>query len=285
LNFSNSDPPDLDKILSVARDTALEAGEILAEGYAQPKSIEYKGDIDLVTQYDLASEKVILSRLKSAFPDHEILAEESGEAGPQSPCRWYIDPLDGTTNFAHGFPVFCVSIAFEANTESGPQVLVGVVYDPLRGELFSAIKGGGAFLNNVPIKVSEESDINRALVATGFPYNIHQQPEPVLSRFRAMVVQAQGVRRPGSAALDLSYIACGRLDGYWEQNLSPWDTAAGLLLVQEAGGEVTDFALKPFRPEYKEILATNGHLHYTMHHILGAKDEIPPSQPLCKEEG
>lgn len=280
------DSLDLEKILTVARDAALEAGKVLAEGYAQPKSIRYKGEIDLVTQYDLASEKIILTRLKSSFPDHEILAEESGLEGPKSPNRWYIDPLDGTTNFAHGFPVFCVSIAFEAETDSGPQVLAGVIFDPLRQELFTAVRGGGAYLNDNPIEVSKESDLRRALTATGFPYNIREQPEPVLSRFRQMVLQAQGVRRPGSAALDLAYIACGRLDGFWEQNLHPWDTAAGALLVEEAGGRVTDFSFRPFRPDFKEILATNGHLHYTMHHILGKDHNDPPiDQPLYKEEG
>ncbi len=183
------DSIDLEKILSVARDTALEAGGILAEGYAQPKSIRYKGDIDLVTQYDLASEKVILSRLKSAFPDHEILAEESGEAGPQSPYRWYIDPLDGTTNFAHQLPIFAVSIAFSFQGE----VTVGVVLNPVSGELFTAVRGKGAELNGQPIRVSDSRHVSESLLVTGFPYNFEEILESVMGRFRSCLRASRDV--------------------------------------------------------------------------------------------
>jgi len=272
---TNAAPPPLSAILDVASAAARDAGAILRDGHRSPKSVHFKGDIDLVTEYDLASERAIVDRITAMFPEHVILAEEGGPSGPDSPCRWYIDPLDGTTNFVHGFPVFSVSIAYEALTGSGPAIQVGVVFDPIRDEMFTAIAGQGAQLNGRPISVSERTDISQALVATGFPYDIHHNPEPVMSRFKRICLTARGVRRAGSAALDLSYVAAGRLDGFWEERLHPWDTAAGGLLVQEAGGQVTNFSLAPFRPQSKEILATNGGVHYTMAKII--RSELPGS--------
>ena len=262
--------PPLEDILELAAGTAKRAGGLLLEGHGRPKSINYKGDIDLVTEFDLASEHLIVEAIKNQYPGHAILAEEAGQNGPDSPHRWIIDPLDGTTNFAHGFPAFCVSIAFEGPEPSGPEVLVGAVYDPLRDELFTAVKNRGAFLNGRAIEVSRQPDLGKALLATGFPYNIRNKSEAILARFRDMLLTAQGVRRAGSAALDLSWTAAGRIDGYWEQELHAWDTAAGALLVQEAGGTVTSFSNETFSPHFKEILATNGLLHYNMRNVLSA---------------
>ena len=250
----------IEQVADIAREAAGIGGSILAEGYNLPKSISFKGDIDLVTQFDLASEKAVVEKIRGVFPDHVILAEEGGEIQGDTLYKWYIDPLDGTTNFAHGFPFFCVSIAFEAPGPSGPEIKVGVVFDPLRREMFFAQRGAGAFLNDAPISVSREGELQKALLATGFPYYIQQTPDPVLTRFRKMCLRARGVRRAGSAALDLASVAAGRLDGFWEEGLSPWDTAAGILLVEEAGGRVTDFKDGAFRPQLKELLATNGRL-------------------------
>ena len=258
----------LNDVLNEAVDAARAAGGLLREGFEKPKSIRHKGEINLVTEYDLAAEKIIVDQIASRFPDHGIVAEESGRKEASSPCRWYIDPLDGTTNFAHSFPVFAVSIGFEITGPQGPEMHVGVVFDPLRDELYTAVKDQGARLNGHALAVSLQTDLDRALVATGFPYDIRDNPDPVLSRFRTMALTAQGVRRAGAAALDLAWVAAGRLDGFWEERLWPWDTAAGLLLVREAGGIVTDFSGLAFLPEMKEILATNGHLHYNMMRIL-----------------
>ena len=248
--------------------SARGAGAILRQGFYRPKTVRLKGEIDPVTEFDLASEKLITEMIGAAFPDHYILAEEGGRTGPGSAECWYIDPLDGTVNYTHGFPVFCVSIAFGTVGRSGPEIQVGVVFDPLREEMFTAVRGRGAFLNGAPVSVSDQADLGRALLATGFPYDIRREPDPVLSRFREMCLSGQGVRRAGSAALDLAWLAAGRVDGFWEERLHPWDTAAGMLLVQEAGGRVTDFSGKAYRPELKEILATNGRLHYNMQQIL-----------------
>jgi myo-inositol-1(or 4)-monophosphatase len=265
---SDTTPVNLDHIMEVAVATAREAGAVLRSGYGKPKTINYKGEIDLVTQYDLASEKVILERLGQAFPDHLVMTEESGSLGLSSPYKWIVDPLDGTTNFAHDFPFFCVSIACEETTPEGPRLMAGVIYDPLRDELFTAVQGRHAFLNGRKISVTGQDDLGKALVTTGFPYYIHDRPEPVMTRFASMCQAVQGVRRPGAAALDLAHLACGRCDGFWEEGLWPWDTAAGVLLVAEAGGMVTDFQGRPFNPQMKEVLASNGHVHYNMLKIL-----------------
>ena len=259
---------DREKLLEIARSAAVEAGETLKNGFSLPKEVKYKGEIDIVTQYDLASEKLILERLTESFPDHDIITEESDDKISGSDYRWYVDPLDGTVNFAHGFPMFCVSIACESRTGDRPELLVGVVYDPIKKELFQAIRDGGAWLNDQRLTVGDRDDLNQALLATGFPYDIHQKPEPILGRFKRMIMASQGVRRPGSAALDLAWTAAGRLDGFWEDGLYPWDTAAGALLVMEAGGVCTDFKGNDFLPTSKEILATNHLLHYNMHRIL-----------------
>ncbi|MBF0529292.1 MAG: inositol monophosphatase, partial [Deltaproteobacteria bacterium] len=253
-----------DEILETALTSAKAAGEILSTAWQGPKQVRYKGDINLVTEFDLAAEKAIVTLISRTFPDHIIVAEEGGQTNTSSPYRWYIDPLDGTTNFAHGFPVFAVSIAFEAPGPNGPEVKVGVIFDPLRQEMYQAVKGQGAYLNHHPLKVSRETDLDHALLATGFPYDLRLNPEPVMSRFRAISLAVQGVRRAGSAALDLAWLAAGRFDGFWEEKLHPWDTAAGTLLVLEAGGRVTDFSDRPYVPTGQEILATNGLLHYNI---------------------
>ncbi|MEW5722760.1 MAG: inositol monophosphatase family protein [Thermodesulfobacteriota bacterium] len=263
------DSLDLDHVLKTALAAARRAGQLLGEGFSRPKSVQYKGEINLVTQYDTAAEKAIVGLLRAEFPTHRIVAEEGGGQDLDTPCCWYIDPLDGTTNFAHGFPVFSVSIGFEAPGPGEPEMKVGVIFDPLRDETFTAVRGRGAFLNGHRLEVTGQNDLNRALLVTGFPYDLHEKPDPVLPRFRAMCLAAQAVRRAGSAALDLAYVAAGRCDGFWEQGLLPWDTAAGLLLVEEAGGKVTDFSGRPYRLQLKEILATNGRLHYNMLKILG----------------
>ena len=266
--------PPLNHILDVACSAARAAGQVLAQGFNKPKSVNYKGEIDLVTEFDLAAEKTIISRLTEAFPGHHILAEESGSVGQTSEFIWYIDPLDGTTNFAHNFPFFCVSLALEGPGPSGREIKVGVIHDPLRDETFTAVRGGSAFLNGNPMSVTSESELGRALLATGFPYDIQQAPDPVLTRFRNVCLTARGVRRPGAAALDLAYVAAGRLDGFWEERLHPWDTAAGILLVEEAGGTVTDFKNQAYQPQAKEVLATNGLIHYNMLKILAPDYEV-----------
>ncbi len=279
------DIPPFNDVLEVAGEAARSAGAVLAKGFYQPKSIKFKGEIDLVTEYDVAAERVIVDKISSVYPDHRIVAEESGERGSDSPCRWYVDPLDGTTNFAHGVPIFAVSIAFEVQTPDGPEICAGVVFDPLRGEMFTAAKGQQAFLNEQPITVSDQDDPGRALMATGIPYYVHQRPDPALSRFRHMTLAAQGVRRLGSAALDLAYVAAGRFDGFWEEGLWPWDTAAGIILVLEAGGTVTDMNGGKFQVDAKEILATNGCLHYNMLTILTAGYPEPVKNPASPKGG
>lgn len=264
VNFSE----DIDTVLETAVTAARRAGDILREGWSHPKHIRFKGEINLVTEYDLKSEQIIVDVISSRFPGHDIIAEEGGEHDRHSNFRWYIDPLDGTTNFAHGFPVFCTSIAFAEKRPEGPLIQAGVVYDPLRDEMFTAVRGGGSFLNGKPLSVSREDDLNRALVATGFPYDVRENPDGMLARFKNMIMSAQGIRRAGAAAIDLAWVAAGRIDGYWESGLWPWDTAAGMLLVEEAGGKVTDYGGGLYNPHLKEILATNGRVHYTMVKVL-----------------
>jgi len=219
-------------------------------------AIEYKGDADLVTVADREAEALIVGRIRERFPKHSILGEEGTRKEDGSEFRWYVDPLDGTTNFAHGFPVFCVSIALEHEGKR----LAGVLYDPTRDELFAAEKGGGATLNGRPIHVSKVAKLNEALVATGFPsHKRHKNPN--IHFYHQITLRTHGIRRAGSAALDLASVACGRVDGFWEFNLNPWDTAAGVLLVEEAGGRVTDFSGGPFRIESREVCASNAVLH------------------------
>jgi len=252
--------------MDAAAAAALEAGHIINKLYEQPHMIRYKGSIDLVTEADTASEEIILEALSQAASDIPVLAEESSSGIQEIPAGqvWIVDPLDGTTNFAHGFPWFCISIAL---MEAG-MVRLGVIYCPVQDELFCAGHRAGAWLNGRPIKTTRESQLSRSLLATGFPYDVQKHPDPVIASLKRMLTRAQGIRRAGAAAADLAYVACGRLDGFWEIKLKPWDTAAGLLLVEEAGGKVTDFMEKPYSPFVPEILASNGLIHEDMAALL-----------------
>jgi myo-inositol-1(or 4)-monophosphatase len=217
-----------------------------------------------VTQVDKASDALITGILRERFPTHQLIAEESAVSGQESAYRWYIDPLDGTTNFAHGFPHFAVSIALTHES----RVIVGVVYDPLREEMFCATRGNGATLNGAPMRVSQEIELERSLILTGFPYDRRQRSEYYLRFYQAFMMRAQGVRRCGSAALDLCYVACGRADAFWEWRLHPWDTAAGSLMVEEAGGTMSDFLSNFFDYLGEQTLASNGLVHAEMTRVL-----------------
>lgn len=264
---------DLQAIRSVATAAARQAGDILNAKLGRIERIDKKGAIDLVTDADTAAEQCVIETIQHVFPDHAILSEEAGATRGRSKRRWIVDPLDGTTNFAHGLGLFAVSIAF-AEDEA---VLVGVVLNPFSRELFSAVKGKGALLNGRPITVSTTRSLSDSLLVTGFPYNVRSIMGSAMTRFGRCIEATQGVRRLGSAALDLCYVGCGRFEGFWEQNLSPWDTAAGMLIASEAGAQVTDFSGAPFSPFDKEILATNGHIHKAMTHLLNLQehDEKP----------
>lgn len=227
-------------------------------------AIEHKGKLDLVTDVDRRSEEAVVSFLSREFPSCGILAEERPEIQTSSTCRWILDPLDGTTNYAHGYPIFCVSLAFEQDTT----ILWGGVYDPMREELFTAFRGHGAAINEQPLRVSSVARLDRALLCTGFPYDVHDSVDNNLDHFAAFITTAQAVRRDGSAALDLCYVAAGRFDGFWEMKLKPWDIAAGCLIVTEAGGTVTDFTGMPLDISQGNVLASNGRLHSAMVQIL-----------------
>jgi myo-inositol-1(or 4)-monophosphatase len=245
-----------------ASEIAHEAGAVLREFFAKGVETEYKGDVDLVTVADRTSEKLIRERLAAAFPEHGIFGEEGTRDRLDGEFRWYVDPLDGTTNFAHGFPQFCVSLGLEQRPaglapDADGTLVAAVIYDPLRDELFTAERGRGARLNGRPLHVSRTPVLAESLLATGFPsHKRHQNPN--IHFYHEFTLRSHGVRRAGSAALDLAYVAAGRLDGFWEFNLNPWDTAAGILLVQEAGGRVTDFAGGRFHLDSREVLASNG---------------------------
>ncbi len=248
--------------VGIASEIAREAGALLKDFYEKGVKTEYKGDVDLVTEADRASEALIKRRLAEAFPEHGIYGEEGTRERMSGEYRWYVDPLDGTTNFAHGFPAFCVVLGLERRTpgltdDEDGEMLAGVIYDPLRGELFSAERGKGAWLNGRPIHVSKARKLQEALTATGFPSQKRHR-SPNVHFYHEITLRSHGVRRAGSAALDLAYVACGRLDGYWEFNLNPWDTSAGYLLVEEAGGTVTHFDGGKFTLDSREVLATNG---------------------------
>jgi myo-inositol-1(or 4)-monophosphatase len=241
---------------------ALEAGALLRGFFARGVATEYKGEADVVTEADRASEKLIAERLSAAFPTHGIYGEEGSRRRLDAEYRWYVDPLDGTTNFAHGFPVFCVSMGLEhrppgLGAEADGELIAGVVYDPTRDELFTAEKGMGAWLNGRRISVSRTAPLAEALLATGFPSR-KRHVSPNIHFYQEFTLRSHGVRRAGSAALDLAYTACGRVEGFWEFHLNPWDTAAGALLVLEAGGSMTRFDGTPFRLNSDETLATNG---------------------------
>lgn len=237
---------------------AREAGAILLQGHGRVHAPEKKGRIDLVTEYDRRSEALLLSRIRERFPDHGVLAEESGAhaaagGGEGSRTRWICDPLDGTTNYAHNYPFFCVSVGVEVDGT----LAAGAVYDPVRDELFAAAAGEGSTLNGRPIRVTDVSRLEDALLVTGFPYGVRETPELHLPLFRDFLLRAQGVRRDGSAALNLAYVAMGRFDGMWEGDLSPWDVAAGTLIIREAGGRVTGYAGEPFRLDGRRLVTAN----------------------------
>src|SRR5258706_8979144 len=255
----------MDDYLCAAWEAARLAGALIRDNWRRTKRVEHKSAIDLVTATDRESERLIVGHLAKKFPGHSILAEEETSiVFPGAAHRWIVDPLDGTTNFAHSFPHFAVSIALEREGE----MIVGFVYDPLREEGFSALAGRGAFLNNQPIGVSKVNDLDKALLATGFPYDHRENPDYYLKYFRAFMRRSQGIRRAGSAALDLCYVACGRLDGFWELKLKPWDTAAGSLVVREARRAVGDFAGRRVSILGEETLASNGSIHGEMVRVL-----------------
>jgi myo-inositol-1(or 4)-monophosphatase len=236
---------------------AREAGALLMTYFDRRIAIEYKGDADLVTAADRASEKLIVGKLRELWPSHEIVGEEGTRDNTgTSDYRWYVDPLDGTTNFAHGYPVFCVSIGLEYRNE----LIVGVLYDPTRNELFAAAKGSGATLNGKPIHVSNTRTLSESILATGFPsHKRHKNPN--IHFYHQITLRTHGIRRAGSAALDLANVACGRYDGFWEFNLNPWDTSAAVVIVREAGGAVTKFEGSDFNIDSREVLASNRLLH------------------------
>jgi myo-inositol-1(or 4)-monophosphatase len=250
-----------DSFLPAMSAIAREAGALLMQHFHQHLKIEYKGDADLVTAADRAAEVLIRERIRRQWPTHDVLGEEQGLSDQGSDYRWYIDPLDGTTNFAHGFPVFCVSMGLERRTsgEHGERV-AAVIYDPTRDELFSAEKGRGAHLNGKAIHVSKTSTLKESLLATGFPSQ-KRHKNPNIYFYHQITLHSHGVRRAGSAALDLCNVAAGRFDGFWEFNLNPWDTAAGVLIVQEAAGRVTRFDGSPFELNSRETVASNGLIH------------------------
>jgi myo-inositol-1(or 4)-monophosphatase len=259
-----SDAQKLTFVLEAA-EIAREAGARLREFYAQGVATEYKGDVDLVTIADRTVEKLIRTRLGAIFPDHGIFGEEGTRDRLEGEFRWYVDPLDGTTNFAHGLPQFCVSMGLEqrpANLTAAEDgtLVAGVIYDPLRDELFSAERGKGASLNGKPMQVSRIAELAESLVATGFPSR-KRHASPNIHFYQEFTLRSHGVRRAGSAALDLAYVAAGRLEAFWEFNLNPWDTAAGILMIEEAGGRVTDFAGNRFQLSSHEILGSNHLIH------------------------
>ncbi len=253
-----------ERLKTVAIDAARRAGAILDEYARNGFRVEHKDALNLVTDADTHSEQAIVETIGRAFPDHEILAEERGQAGSRSPFKWIIDPLDGTTNFAHGFPAYAVSIGVEHEGRG----ILGVVFDPTRQELFVGEAGAGATLNGKPIHVSRTPKLDGALLVTGFAYDIRVSKQNNLDHFANFAVRTQGVRRMGAAAIDLCYVACGRFDGFWELKLHPWDTAAGSVIVTEAGGRMSDFAGKPFSIYGQEMIASNGLIHAEMVEVL-----------------
>src|SRR5271169_5749460 len=243
-------------LISPMQAMAREAGSLVMGYFRQHVKIEYKGAVDLVTVADRKSEALILERIRKQFPTHDVMGEEGARIETGSEYKWYVDPLDGTTNFAHGFPVFCISMGMEHKG----QLVAGVVYDPTRGEMFAAEKGSGAYLNQRRIHVSKTARLPESLLATGFPsHKRHKNPN--IHFYHQITLRTHGVRRAGSAALDLASVASGRYDGFWEFNLNPWDLSAGVLLVEEAGGQVTGFYGQPFRLPDRDVVASNGLIH------------------------
>jgi len=245
----------------------------LREFFAQGVETEYKGDVDLVTVADRTVEKLIRGRLAEVFPQHGVYGEEGTRERMEGEFRWYVDPLDGTTNFAHGFPQFCVSMGLEQRPQrtsatGDGQIVAGVIYDPLRDELYTAERNLGAWLNGKRLHVSRTKELAESLVSTGFPSRKRHE-SPNIHFYHEFTLRSHGVRRAGSAALDLAFVAAGRLEAFWEFNLNPWDTAAGILLVEEAGGRITDFAGRPFQLNSREVLASNGLIHAELVGLFG----------------
>ncbi len=248
----------------IAVQAAIKGGQVLMQKFGRVLSVRHKGAVDLVTDADKEAEEAIVSVLRGTFPRHDILAEESDHGRSDSNYRWIIDPLDGTTNYAHGFPWFAVSIALEVEGD----VCLGVIYNPFHREMFIAEKGRGAFLNDIQIVVSQTAKLSDSLLATGFPYDRKESPENNYDHFVNFQMSAQACRRAGAASLDLAYTAAGRFDGYWEMKLKPWDVAAGKLLVEEAGGRISDFGGQSFDIYGQQCLASNGLIHEPMQDVL-----------------
>jgi len=251
-------------MLNFAVRVAQEAGRLLRDRLGSRIDISLKGAINLVTDVDLASEQLIREAIATHYPKHQVLAEEGGLVETSSDYRWIVDPLDGTSNYAHGYPVFAVSIGLEYRGE----MVLGVVYDPMREETFTAERGGGAALNNRPIRVSSTAELGSSMLSTGFPYDIKTSRLTNLDHWANFALRARALRRDGAAALDLCYLACGRFDGFWELNLGPWDTAAGAVIALEAGARVTDFAGNTFSVYKPEIIASNGLIHDSMMAVI-----------------
>ena len=254
--------------LATAIEAVIRAGDVQMAHFGRQMRVDKKGAIDLVTEIDLQIERDFRTMVAERFPGHVVLGEEFSSADDRATTAefcWVLDPIDGTTNFAHGLPIFCSSLALEINGEA----VVGAVYDPNRRELFTAERGAGAWMNGVPIRVSSAGTLLDALLVTGFHYSIHKEPEELMGLFSEFITRARAVRRLGSAAIDLCYVAAGRFDGFWEQKLQPWDVSAGALIVQEAGGHVSTASGEPFRSRLGSVLATNGLLHAEMLETIG----------------
>ncbi len=259
------DPVPHDKLLHTAVVASKEAGRLLLDYHESGFQIEHKNPINLATDADHAAEQCVIDHIRKHFPGHRILAEERGRVEEStSPYLWVVDPLDGTTNFAHGYPAYGVSIGVEHRG----RCILGVVFDPSRNELFTGVEGGGAQLNGRPIRVSRTRDLDSSLLVTGFAYNIRESARNNLDHFVTFALKAQGIRRTGSAALDLCYVACGRFDGFWEISLNPWDMAAGSVIAREAGGHLTNFSGSNLSIYEEELVASNGHIHRAMLKVL-----------------
>lgn len=269
---TSPEPLSTDKLLETAIVAGREAGALLLNYSARGFRVEYKNPINLVTDADRAAEQCVIDHIRNRFPSHRFLAEERGRIEQAlSPYLWIIDPLDGTTNFAHGYPAYCVSIGLEYQG----RCILGVIYDPSRDELFTAVDKRGARLNGRSIHVSKTTALDHSLLVTGFAYDIRETPRNNLNHFCNFALKAQGLRRTGSAALDLCYVAAGRFDGFWEVRLNPWDMAAGTVIVQEAGGRLTDFSGKDLSIYEQELVASNGHIHDAMLDVLNQPTPEP----------
>lgn len=263
--YSNVTDSDLQNYLDFAAELAKDCGKLLAGSFRKSHTVKYKGPVDIVTEADAASQELAVGRIKKAFPSHSILAEENNlSISGESKFKWIIDPLDGTTNYAHGLPIFCFSAALEADSA----IVLGCAFNPVLNEMFYAVAGGGSYLNGQRINVSTTDVFERSLLSTGFPYDKKTNPDNNFDRFKNVSVNVRGIRRLGSAVIDLCYTAAGILDGYWELSLNPWDMASGSIIVAEAGGLITDFCKGPFSIYNKRILASNGRIHDMMSSIL-----------------